>query len=83
MTVTSIRFFMTPVRRQPKVGDRRTTKKHGDQVRVLDILQCGPDAGALVARRGRPCFVWVSPGEAARRHPRLFPQPGADRALPQ
>lgn len=69
--MTRIRYFTTPARRQPRQGDRRTTKKHGEQVRVLDILQSGPHQGALRVSSGRPCFVWVSPDEAYRRHPYL------------
>jgi len=77
MPVTSIRFYSGPVRRQPKTGDRRTTKKHGEQVRVLDIVQSGPYRGCHVVSRGRPCFVWVSPEEAYRRHPHLRPKEAA------
>lgn len=35
MPVTSIHFYSGPAPRpKPKAGDRRTTKKHGQQVRV-------------------------------------------------
>lgn len=46
MAVTSIRFF-GPQRRKPEIGDRRTTKKHGLQIRVVEtrggiwVLQAG------------------------------------------
>lgn len=46
---------MGPQRKKPKAGDRRTTKKHGEQVRIL--LKHN---GAYVVSRGRNLYEWVS-----------------------
>lgn len=79
MPVTSIRFYSGPAPRpKPKLGDRRTTKKHGEQVRVFERVGFGPHSGAFVMRSGRQGYVWVSPDEAYQLHPHLRPAaPGA------
>lgn len=53
-----------PVRRKPRTGDLRTTKKHGLQVRIPERVQHGPDRGAYIKRSGRLSYVWVSPAQA-------------------
>lgn len=49
-----------PARKKPKQGDRRVTKKHGEQVRVFQRSQ-----GCYVVNNGRPCYEWVAIAEAA------------------
>lgn len=55
----------TPTRPRPKQGDRRTTKRHGLQVRVWararDPMTRQP-IGMLV-RGSRPVFEWVAPAD--------------------
>jgi hypothetical protein len=48
-----------PARKKPKFGDRRTTKKHGEQIRVFVYSQ-----GCMVVSSGRPCFQWVAISDA-------------------
>lgn len=54
-----------PERPKPKAGDRRTTKRHGLQIRV----QCmgrdvtGKNAIGRIVRNGRPMFDWRKPIE--------------------
>jgi len=47
--------IMPSQRPKPKAGDRRTTKKHGEQVRVHETHN-----GMWVRNGSRYCFVWVS-----------------------
>lgn len=54
-TVTRIRF-MSAQRPQPKIGDRRTTKAHGEQIRV--VVTSG---GAWCVRGSRYVYEWRSP----------------------
>ncbi len=56
--VTSIRFFTSAPRRQPKSGDRRTTKKHGLQIRVFERHN-----GMLVVSGSRYRYEWRRPAE--------------------
>lgn len=54
--ITSMTFRYGPApRKKPRAGDRRTTKKHGEQVRVPVMHN-----GMYVYSSGRPCFEWVS-----------------------
>jgi hypothetical protein len=61
MNITITYGSRTP-RKKPKVGDRRTTKKHGEQVRVFEQSQ-----GCYVVSNGRPCYQWV-PVSDAKEH---------------
>ena len=45
-------------RPKPQVGDRKMIGGV-EHVRVLQRVQIGPDKGAYVVNRGRPCFEWV------------------------
>jgi hypothetical protein len=67
MPVTSIRMSSAPARPKPKTGDRRTTKKHGLQIRIPMICDFGPGRGAHVYSGGRPCFEWAKPHELPAR----------------
>ena len=62
--VTSMRVTYSAPRKQPKVGDRRTTKTHGVQVRVQRMARDwqGKPIGRIVSN-GRPCFDWRTPRE--------------------
>ncbi|MDQ7982247.1 hypothetical protein QYH69_34040 [Paraburkholderia sp. SARCC-3016] len=48
-----------PTRPKPRVGDRRVTKKHGEQIPVFQRSQ-----GSYVVSNGRPCYEWVPISEA-------------------
>lgn len=53
-----------PQRPKPKAGDRRTTKRHGLQIRVHDMATDG--RGSAIGRlynNGRPMFSWVAPAD--------------------
>jgi hypothetical protein len=54
-----IHISYSPARKKPMVGDRRTTKKHGEQIRVFERSQ-----GCYVVSNGRPCYQWVPISEA-------------------
>ena len=56
--ITSIRYSSGPARKQPKVGDRRTTKKHGLQIRVFEM-----HGGMCVVSGGRHRYDWKSPAD--------------------
>lgn len=47
--------FSGPMRAVPKVGDTRTTRKHGLQVRVHQRHN-----GMVVVSRSRYCYEWVA-----------------------
>lgn len=66
-SLISVRYFTTPSRPQPRLGDLRTTKKHGEQVRIPEVVQMGPHRGAWVVRGNRQCYEWVSYDEARKR----------------
>lgn len=56
MPVTRITIYSGPAPRpKPKVGDRRTTKKHGVQIRIFERCRYGH----LVDSRGRSRYEWV------------------------
>lgn len=61
--ITSIRFSSGPERKKPRAGDRRTTKKHGLQVRIPQNHN-----GMGVVAHGRPCYEWVSPADVPKRY---------------
>ena len=50
-----------PARKKPHVGDRRVTKKHGEQIRVFQRSQ-----GCFVFSNGRQCYEWVPISEAKK-----------------
>jgi hypothetical protein len=54
--------IMAPQRRNPKAGDRRVTKKHGDQVRVPVYHD-----GMRVVTGSRPWFEWVAANDPPPR----------------
>lgn len=56
ITLTSIRMSSGPARKKPKAGDRRVTKKHGEQVR-----QHVTHNGMLVMGGGHRYYIfeWV------------------------
>lgn len=64
--VTSMRitYATGDVGSKPKAGDRRTTKKHGVQIRVQRMARDwqGKPIGRIVSGR-RPCFDWRTPRE--------------------
>lgn len=49
---------MSQQRRKPKIGDRRTTKKHGLQIRVVETHN-----GMWVCNGGRYRYDWRRPSE--------------------
>lgn len=62
--VTSVRVAYGAPRKQPKAGDRRTTKTHGVQIRVQRMARDwqGKPIGLIVSG-GRPCYDWRTPRE--------------------
>lgn len=68
MPVTSIRYVSGPRQKAPRTGDRRTTKKHGLQIRIPEVVTFGPHRGAHVHRNGRPAFEWCKPAELPPRY---------------
>jgi hypothetical protein len=62
----SVRYFTSPAKPKPKpkAGDRRTTKKHGLQIRVQCMARDwqGKPIGRIV-NNGRPMFDWRKPAE--------------------
>lgn len=63
--LTSMRVTYGEPRKQPKAGDRRTTKTHGLQIRVQCMardFRTGAPIGCIV-RNGRPVFDWRKPLE--------------------
>lgn len=68
MKVTTIHFTSgPPPRPKPKAGDRRTTKRHGPQVRVMKVARNtrGEPIG-YDCTGGRQRYEWVSLAEAAK-----------------
>lgn len=45
-------------RKEPFAGERRTTKKHGEQIRVQEYSDVYK---AWVVANGKPCYKWVCP----------------------
>ena len=56
--VRSIRFFTGSLRRKPAIGDRRVTKAHGLQIRVVRTHD-----GMCVCSGSRYLYDWCSPGD--------------------
>ena len=50
--------ILAPQRRKPKIGDRRTTKKHGLQIRVVETHN-----GMWVRSGSRYRYEWRSPAQ--------------------
>lgn len=50
--------ILAPQRRKPKIGDRRTTKKHGLQIRVVETHN-----GMWVRNGSRYRYEWLKPSE--------------------
>jgi hypothetical protein len=71
--ITSIRFYSGPVRREPKLGDYRVTKKHGEQIRIFSMVR-HHITGKIIGydcTGGRQRYEWVSLEEAFKQHPYL------------
>lgn len=63
--IVSVRYYATTSKPRPKAGDRRTTKKHGMQIRVQCMARDwmnGKPIGRMVSN-GRPVFDWRKPLE--------------------
>jgi len=76
MGVTSIRFSTSPVRSKPREGDRRTTKKHGLQIRIMSMVhdRLGRPVG-YNCTGGRQNYEWVAVKDLpARLHHLLLPE---------
>lgn len=58
--IKSVRFStsVARARKPPKVGDRRTTKKHGLQIRVWEWSEV---YRARVVSNGKPVYEWRKP----------------------
>jgi len=65
--VVRVRYYTGTGKPKPKAGDRRTTKKHGLQIRVQCLARdwTGAPIGLLV-RGGRPVFEWREPRHLAK-----------------
>lgn len=50
--------ILAPKRRRPKIGDRRTTKKHGLQIRVVETHN-----GMWVCSGSRYRYEWRKPSD--------------------
>ncbi len=53
--------ILGPQRRRPRIGDRRVTKRHGLQIRVVSTTA----AGHWMRSGSRYLYDWRSPGELA------------------
>lgn len=53
-----ITIMTAPRRKQPAIGDVRTTKKHGVQVRVVETHR-----GMWVRSGSRYCYEWKTPAQ--------------------
>jgi hypothetical protein len=61
--MTTITITFASPRKRPKPGDRRVTKAHGLQIRVL----VRDSHGRYVVSSGRPVFEWRRPADLAPR----------------
>lgn len=52
-----------PERKKPKTGDKRTTKKHGLQVRVPSMVKLFGGGLAYDCTGGRQNYEWKTPKE--------------------
>ena len=51
-----------PIRKKPRIGDRRTTKKHGQQIRILSVVR-DHVTGRIMGydcTGGRQRYEWVT-----------------------
>jgi hypothetical protein len=56
-----------PARKKPQVGDRRTTKKHGEQIRVFRMARnARGDVIGYDCTNGRQQYDWVPLADAAK-----------------
>lgn len=63
--------ILAPQRRKPKIGDRRTTKKHGLQIRVVETHD-----GMWVRNGSRYRYDWRKPSELVGMQWAHLIQPG-------
>lgn len=63
--------ILAPQRRKPKIGDRRTTKKHGLQIRVVETYN-----GMWVRNGSRYRYDWRKPWELVGSQWDYLIQPG-------
>lgn len=62
--ITSIRFYSGPVRKKPHQGDRRITKAHGLQIRVMAMVHDGMGRPiGFDCTGGRQRYEWRKPQE--------------------
>lgn len=52
-------IIQAPQRKKPRIGEIRTTKKHGKQIRVVETAPCG----AWICSGNRYCYEWKTPEE--------------------
>jgi hypothetical protein len=53
-----------PARKKPRVGDRRTTKKHGEQIRVFRMARWNGRVIGYDCTNGRQQYDWVPLADA-------------------
>lgn len=77
MTVTRITITTGPKRKIPQAGDRRVTKKHGEQVRIPSMVHNwrGEPIG-YDCTGGRQNYEWVSIDKVPDRWRCLLNQKG-------
>ena len=63
--------ILAPQRRRPRIGDRRNTKKHGLQIRVVETHN-----GMLVCNGSRYRYEWSKPSELVGTQWANLLQPG-------
>lgn len=56
--LTSIKITVGPPPKQPRIGDTRTTKAHGLQIRVVETIN-----GMWVRSGSRYRYEWKTPAE--------------------
>lgn len=72
-----IHISTVPQRRRPKLGDRRTTKKHGDQIRVPVLVRNSRgEAIGYDCTGGRQRYEWISVDNVPERWRYLLKQGG-------
>lgn len=54
-----IHITTSPPRKEPFAGERRTTKKHGEQIRVQEYSDMY--RAWIVNSNGKPRYKWVKP----------------------
>lgn len=58
-TIISVRYSTTRYRPKPQLGDRRTTKKHGLQIRIVETNS----DGAWIRGYSGYYYCWCKPKE--------------------